>query len=86
MWLRAPPEVARTITGWASTWRESAGVDDVRACRTTARSGRKTRARAFDALIAAVALAHDLPIYTANPDDFAGIDGLEVVAVDVKPG
>lgn len=50
------------------------------------RSDRKPRARAFDALIAAVALAHDLPIYTANPDDFAGIDGLEVVAVDVPPG
>lgn len=49
------------------------------------RSGRKRRSRAFDALIAAVALASDLPIYTANRDDFTGIDGLEVVAVDVPP-
>lgn len=49
------------------------------------RSGRKTRARAFDALIAAIALANDLPVYTANPDDFAGVDGLEVVAVDGRP-
>ena len=49
------------------------------------RSRRKRRARAFDALIAAVALANDLPIYSANPDDFAGIDGLEVLAVDVPP-
>lgn len=45
------------------------------------RSGRKRRARAYDAMIAAVAVAHALPLYTANPDDFAGIDGLEVVAV-----
>lgn len=49
------------------------------------RSGCKPRARAFDALIAAIALANDLPIYTANPDDFGGIDGLEVVVVDVPP-
>lgn len=49
------------------------------------RSGRTPRARGFDALIAAVALANDLPVYTANPDDFAGIDGLEVVPVDVPP-
>lgn len=48
-------------------------------------SGRKTRARAFDALIAATALAHDLPIYTCNPADFDGIDGLTVVSVPVPP-
>jgi predicted nucleic acid-binding protein len=47
------------------------------------RSGRKATARAFDALIAATALAHDLPIYTGNPADFAGIDGLVVVEVPV---
>jgi predicted nucleic acid-binding protein len=29
-------------------------------------------------LIAATALAENLPIYTCNPDDFDGIDGLEV--------
>ncbi len=34
-------------------------------------------------MIAATALANDLPIYTANPDDFRDIDGLEVVAVVV---
>lgn len=48
--------------------------------------GRKTTARAYDAMIAAIALANDLPIYTCNPDDFAGIDGLTVVAVPVRPG
>jgi predicted nucleic acid-binding protein len=45
--------------------------------------GRKPAARAYDAMIAATALAHDLPVYTANPNDFSGIDGLRVVAVDV---
>jgi tRNA(fMet)-specific endonuclease VapC len=45
------------------------------------RSGRKTAARAYDAMIAAVALSQDLPLYTCNPDDFAGIDGLTVVPI-----
>ena len=44
-------------------------------------SGRKTAARSYDAMIAATPLAHALPVYTCNPDDFSGIDGLEVVAV-----
>lgn len=47
------------------------------------RAGRKTRARAYDAMIAATALANDLPVYTCNPDDFRGIEGLEVVPVPV---
>jgi tRNA(fMet)-specific endonuclease VapC len=46
-------------------------------------AGRKTAARAYDAMIAAIALANDLPVYTCNPDDFSGIEGLEVVAVSV---
>lgn len=45
------------------------------------RSGRKPAARAFDALIAATAIANGLPLYTANPDDFAGIDDLVVRTV-----
>jgi len=44
------------------------------------RAGRKPT-RAYDAMIAATALANGLPIYTCNPDDFIGIDGLEVVAI-----
>jgi tRNA(fMet)-specific endonuclease VapC len=47
------------------------------------RSGRKTAARAYDAMIAATALASDLPVFTSNPADFRGIDGLRVVAVSV---
>lgn len=44
-------------------------------------SGRKTAARSYDAMIAATALANALPLYTCNPDDFSGIEGLEVVVV-----
>jgi tRNA(fMet)-specific endonuclease VapC len=46
------------------------------------RAGRKT-ARAYDAMIAAIALANHLPLYTCNPVDFEGIEGLCVVAVPV---
>lgn len=49
------------------------------------RSGRKPVARAYDAMIAATALANGLPVYTSNPAGFAGIDGLVVVPVPV-PG
>jgi len=45
------------------------------------RAGRKAAARAYDAMIAATALANDLPVYTCNPGDFEGIDGLTVVPV-----
>ena len=45
------------------------------------KSGRKTVARAYDALIAATALSHRLPVYTCNPADFDKIDDLQVVPV-----
>lgn len=44
-------------------------------------SGRKARARTFDAMIAATAIANGLPLYTCNPKDFTGIDELELVTV-----
>ncbi len=45
-------------------------------------SGRKARgARAVDLLIAATALAADLPIYTRNGDDLQALDGLVDVIV-----
>ncbi|MCW2527793.1 MAG: Cytotoxic translational repressor of toxin-antitoxin stability system, putative toxin of system [Pseudonocardiales bacterium] len=44
-------------------------------------AGRKPAARAYDALIAASALAENIPIHTCNPGDFDGIEGLEVRAV-----
>lgn len=52
------------------------------------RSGRTGAARAYDAMIAAIAVANDLPLFTCNPEDFAGIEGLSVVAVphpDAEP-
>ncbi len=46
-------------------------------------SGRKPAARAYDALIAATAIANGLPLYTANPGDFAGIDRLDVRTIEI---
>jgi hypothetical protein len=48
-----------------------------------ASAGRQARGRrAFDLLIAATALAAGLPVYTRNPGDFTGLEGLvEVVLV-----
>ncbi len=49
-------------------------------------AGRKALGRrAFDLLIAATALAAELPLYTRNPDDFAELGGLvKVVAVSAE--
>lgn len=52
------------------------------------RAGRKPSARAYHAMIAAIAIANELPLYTCNPDDFTGIEGLDVVAIrhlDARP-
>jgi predicted nucleic acid-binding protein len=49
------------------------------------RAGRKPAARAYDTMIAATAIAAGLPIYTCNPDDFNGIDDLEVIGLPVPP-
>ena len=48
-----------------------------------ASAGRKARGRrAMDMLVAAIALSAQLPLYTRDPDDFAGLDELlEVVPV-----
>jgi tRNA(fMet)-specific endonuclease VapC len=48
------------------------------------RAGRKVNARTYDTMIAATALANGLPVYTCNPDDFAGIEGLQVVPVPLS--
>jgi len=45
-------------------------------------SGRKSQARAYDALIAATAIRHELPVFTRNPDDFTGIPDLTVHRVE----
>ena len=48
-------------------------------------SGRKPATRAYDALIAATAIAHDLPLFTSNPRDFSGIDRLDLRPVAMTP-
>jgi hypothetical protein len=35
-------------------------------------------------MIAATALANGLPVYTCNPNDFLGIEGLDVVPVTLS--
>lgn len=45
------------------------------------RAGRKPAARSYDAMIAAVALANDLALFTCNPDDFVAVEGLRIVPV-----
>jgi tRNA(fMet)-specific endonuclease VapC len=47
-------------------------------------AGRKPTARSYDAMIAAIAIAQGLPVYTCNPADFSGIDELAVVAVPLS--
>jgi predicted nucleic acid-binding protein len=58
-----------------------------RAYAALASAGSKTRGRrAFDLLIAATAIATDLPLYTRNPSDFAELgDLVEVMAVGPAP-
>ena len=57
------PEAARAFGRVASSLR---------------RAGRKPTARAYDALIAASAIAEGIPLFTCNPSDFEGIEGLDV--------
>jgi tRNA(fMet)-specific endonuclease VapC len=49
------------------------------------RSGRKPVARSYDAMIAAIAIANELPLYTCNPADFRRIEDLEVVVISPLP-
>jgi len=70
---------------------ESLPVDEAvaraygRVYAAVAGAGRQARGRrAFDLLIAATAVAGELPLYTRNPSDFQELDGLlEVIALPV---
>ena len=43
--------------------------------------GRTSSDRSYDAMTAATAIAHGIPLYTFNPRDFEGINDLPVVAL-----
>ncbi|MEU1877941.1 type II toxin-antitoxin system VapC family toxin [Streptosporangium sp. NPDC020072] len=48
-------------------------------------SGRKPRPRTADLMIACVAIANQLPLYTCNPKDFKGLDHLLSVMPVTRP-
>lgn len=48
-------------------------------------AGRTPRRRVADLMIAATAIAEDLPLYTTNPDDFDGLAGLLTVVPVTRP-
>jgi predicted nucleic acid-binding protein len=55
-------------------------------CAAVRAAGRQPRSRVADLMIAATAGSNALALYTANPDDFKGTEGLvEVVAVHGRP-
>jgi predicted nucleic acid-binding protein len=47
--------------------------------------GRKPRRRTADLMIAAIAIAEDLPLFTTNPDDFIGLGRLMTVVPVTRP-
>jgi predicted nucleic acid-binding protein len=54
-------------------------------CAAVRAAGRKPRTRAADLMIAATAASNGLPLYTANPEDFRGIESMvEVVGIPAK--
>ena len=48
-------------------------------------AGRKPRRQAVDLMIAATAMAAELPLYTTNPGDFVGLDLLVTVVPVTRP-
>jgi predicted nucleic acid-binding protein len=48
-------------------------------------AGRKPRRRLTDLMIASVAMVNRLPLYTTNPDDFAGLESLLAVVAVRRP-
>jgi predicted nucleic acid-binding protein len=55
-------------------------------CAAVRAAGPQPRKRASDLMIAATAASNALPLYTANPDDFQGSQGLvELVGVKGRP-
>ncbi|MFF9505534.1 type II toxin-antitoxin system VapC family toxin [Streptomyces sp. NPDC014724] len=56
-----------------------------RVCAAVIGAGRKPRRRVADLMIASIALAEELPLFTTNPDDFKGLDDLLTVVPVTRP-
>ncbi|MDT0407963.1 MULTISPECIES: type II toxin-antitoxin system VapC family toxin [Streptomyces] len=56
-----------------------------RICAAVISAGRKPRRRVADLMIAAIAVAEGLPLFTTNPDDFKGLDGLLTIVPVTRP-
>ncbi len=55
-------------------------------CAAVRASGREPHEHASDLMIAATAASNELPLYTANPDDFNGAEAfVEVVGLRARP-
>ena len=55
-------------------------------CATVRAAGRQPRRRTSGLMIAAPAARNQLPLYTANLDDFKGAEGfVEVVGIQARP-
>ncbi|MFD3462928.1 type II toxin-antitoxin system VapC family toxin [Nocardia fluminea] len=56
-----------------------------RVCAAVVSVGRKPRRRIADLMIASVAVAEELPLFTTTPDDFLGLDELLTVVAVPRP-
>jgi predicted nucleic acid-binding protein len=56
-----------------------------RVCAAVVSAGRRPRRRVADLMIAAIAIAEDIPLFTTNPDNFKGLDGLLTVVPVTRP-
>ncbi|WP_410793231.1 type II toxin-antitoxin system VapC family toxin [Kribbella sp. C-35] len=56
-----------------------------RVCAAVVSGGRKPRRRIADLMIASIAVAEDIPLFTTNPDDFKGLEGLLTVVPVKRP-
>ncbi|SCF80369.1 type II toxin-antitoxin system VapC family toxin [Streptomyces sp. Ncost-T10-10d] len=56
-----------------------------RVCAAVIGAGRKPRRRVADLMIASIAIAEELPLFTTNPDDFKGLDDLLTVVPVTRP-
>jgi predicted nucleic acid-binding protein len=54
-------------------------------CAAVLAAGRKPRGRVSDLMIASVAIANRLPLYTTNPVDFDGLENLLTVVPVTNP-